>query len=182
MTARQRRTAAVAPAAGYSRPQPVDPDGLRVTVLARDGKTKVFDFSAIEAPAGVVKPLVAVFAKVSGPTGTWEQMSTVQAGWQTLKRFLLFLAKDYPQVTEVKHLTRDVWLAWCAATETARGDNSAASMTRRLLGEVSGLPAESQMALRGTVQKVGERQTDAYTRDEVARIVKEARRVFAMLR
>ena len=44
----------------------VDADGLSVSVRTEDGDTKVFEF----------RPLVAAFAKVSGPAGTWRQMAT----------------------------------------------------------------------------------------------------------
>ena len=46
MSSRTKRTAAVAPAAGYSRPRSVMPCGLVATVTTEDGKTKSFDFRA----------------------------------------------------------------------------------------------------------------------------------------
>ena len=74
MTSTQKRTAAVAPEAGYSRPRLVDPDGLSVTVRTEDDDTKMFDFSSVDAPPGLMGPLVAAFARASGPTGTWRQI------------------------------------------------------------------------------------------------------------
>ena len=178
MTTHRRRTAAVAPAAGYSRPPSVAPDGLRVTVQTEDGKTRRFDFSAIEAPPGVVRSLAAAFAEKSGPAGTWNQMSTVQNGWEAVKRFLLFIAREHPSVTEVKDVTKDVWLAWCTKTASPGGRNTPAARMRSLLGEVNDLPAETRMVLRGTVEKNHmSRTTDAYQSGEVRRIVRAARRV-----
>ena len=79
MTSVQKRTAAVAPADSYRRPRLVDPDGLRVTVTTEDGDTRVFDFSDLDAPPGLVGLLVAAFADVSGPAGTWRQMTTIHS-------------------------------------------------------------------------------------------------------
>ena len=96
MTSEQKRTAAVAPAGGYSRPLRVDPDGLRVSVTTEDGDTNVFDFSSVDAPPGLMGPLVAAFATLSGPTGTWRQMVSVRGGWYALRRFLRFVTDEHP--------------------------------------------------------------------------------------
>ena len=178
MTSVQKRTAAVAPAArGFRRPQLVAPDGLKVTVTTEGGETRVFDFSDIDAPHGLVGPLVAAFAEVSGPAGTWRQMESVRGGWFVLRRFLRFIVDEHPDVTTITGLTADVWKNWRANTETASGNKTQSIALRRLLREVGGLPAETRMALNSRIQSTGERQEHAYTRGETARIVKAARRV-----
>ena len=178
MTSAQQRTAAVSPEAGYSRPRLVEPDGLSVPVRTEDGDTKMFDFSSVDAPPGLSGPLVAAFARVSGPTGTWRQMATAHGGWKALRRFLVFAGEEHPDVTTITGLTADVWKSWRENTDSASGRNGSSMMLRTLLREVDGLPARTRMALNGRIEENVERQTDAYTRDEMARIVMAARRVF----
>ena len=178
MTSAQQRTAAVAPEAGYSRPRLVEPDGLSVSVRTEDGDTKMFDFSSVDAPPGLSGPLVAAFARVSGPTGTWRQMATVQNGWKALRRFLVFAGEEHPDVTTITGLTVDVWKNWRESTASASGRNGSSRVLRTLLREAEGLPARTRMALNGRIEENVERQTDAYKRDEMARIVIAARRVF----
>ena len=178
MTSTQKRTAAVAPEAGYSRPRLVDPDGLSVTVRTEDGDTRVFDFSSVDAPPGLMGPLVAAFARASGPTGTWRQLATVHDGWKALRRFLVFVGEEHPNVTTITGLTADVWTSWRENTDTASGWNGSSMKLRTLLREVEGLPAGTRMALNGRIEGNVERQEVAYTRDEMARIVMAARRVF----
>ena len=172
----QRRTAAVTPEAGYSRPPALDPGTLCVTFRTEDGDTRVFDFGAIAAPAGVVKPLAAAFARASGPSGTWRRDSTVQGGWEAAKRFLLFVAGEHPHVAAVTDLSADIWVDWRDRTKTPSGDNKSAWLARTLLRDVEGLPARTRMALNGPVSERVGRQMVAYRRGEVARIVTAARR------
>ena len=179
MKSTQKRTAAVAPDSGYDRPRMVDAEGLSVSVETEDGDTKVFDFRSAGAPPELVRPLVAAFAKVSGPAGTWRQMTTVHKGWKVLRRFLLFVGDEYPKVTTITALTDDVWNNWRSNTETASGWNSPSLVLRTLLRNTEGLPARTRMALNGRIEGNVERQTVAYTRDETKRIVKAARQVFA---
>ena len=174
----QKRTAAVAPESGYSRPRMVDAEGLSVSVRTEDGDTKVFDYRSVGAPPDLMRPLVAAFAKVSGPAGTWRQMSTVSNGWKALQRFLKFVGEEYPNVTTVAGLTEDVWKNWRSNTDTASGRNSLSMMLRRLLRDTEGLPGRTRMALNGRIEQNVGRQMVAYKRDEMARIVKAAWRVF----
>ena len=174
----QKRTAAVAPEGGYSRPRMVDAEGLSVSVRTEDGDTKLFDFRSVGAPADLVGPLVAAFAKASGPAGTWRQMATVYTGWKALRRFLRFVGKEYPNVTTVAGLTEDVWKNWRANTDSASGRNSQSTLLRTLLRDAEGLPGRTRMALKGRIEQNVGRQMVAYKRDEMARIVKAARRVF----
>ena len=178
MTSAQKRTAAVAPAGGYSRPRLVGPDGLSVSVRTEDGDTRVFDFSSVDAPPELMKPLVAAFAKASGPTGTWRQLATVHDGWKALRRFLVFVGEEHPNVTTITDVTADVWKSWREKTDSASGRNGSSMRLRTLLRDVKGLPAGTRMALNGLIEVNVERQVVAYTRDEMARIVMAARRVF----
>ena len=178
MKATQKRTAAVAPESGYSRPRMVDAEGLSVSVRTEDGDTKVFDFRSAGAPPDLVGPLVAAFAKASGPTGTWRQMATVYNGWKALRRFLVFVGEEYPNVTTITGLTEDVWQHWRSNTDTASGWNGSSMWVRRLLRDVEGLPGRTRMALYGRIEQNAGRQMVAYKRDEMTRIVKAAWRVF----
>ena len=175
MTARPR-TAAVTPPAGYSRPAALDPDTLCVTYQTEDGDTKTYDFGAIDAPEGVVKPLAAAFAKASGPASSWKQDSTVQSGWEAAKRFLLFIAGEHPDVSAVTDLTADIWADWRDFADPPSGAGKYAYHVRTLLGGVAGLPARTRMAMNGPLPKPAKRKTVAYTRSEVDRIVSAARR------
>ena len=178
MKATQKRTAAVAPEGDYSRPRMVDADGLSVSVRTEDGDTKVFDFRSADAPPDLVRPLVAAFAKVSGPAGTWRQMATVYTGWKALRRFLVFVGEEYPNVTTITGLTDDVWKHWRSYTDTASGWNSTSGIVRTLLRNTEGLPGRTRMALNGRIEQNAERQMVAYKRDEMKRIVRKAWRVF----
>ena len=174
----QKRTAAVAPESGYSRPRMVDAEGLSVSVRTEDGDTKLFDCRSVGAPPDLAGPLVAVFAKVSGPAGTWRQMATVHEGWKALRRFLRFVGKEYPHVTTITGLTDDVWKHWRSNTDTASGMNTQSSMVRTLLRNTEGLPGRTRMALNSRIKQNVGRQMVAYKRDEMTRIVKAAWRVF----
>ena len=178
MKATQKRTAAVWPEGGYSRPRMVDAEGLSVSVRTEDGDTKVFDFRSAGAPPDLMGSLVAAFAKVSGPAGTWRQMATVYTGWKVLRRFLVFVGEEYPNVTTNTGLTEDVWKHWRSNTDTASGWNNSSRVVRTLLRNTEGLPGRTRMALNGRIEQNVERQMVAYKRDEMARIVKAARRVF----
>ena len=178
MNTTQKRTAAVAPESGYSRPRMVDAEGLSVSVRTEDGDTRVFDFRSVGAPPDLVGPLVAAFAKMSGPAGTWRQMPTVHRGWKVLRRFLVFVGEEYPNVTTITGLTEDVWKHWRLNTDTAAGWNSSSSVFRMLFRNTEGLPGRTRMALYGRIEQNVGRQMVAYKRDEMARIVKSARRVF----
>ena len=178
MKSTQKRTAAVAPERGYSRPPMVDAEGLSVSVRTEDGDTRVFDFTSAGAPPDLMRPLVAAFAKVSGPAGTWRQMPTVHGGWKALRRFLVFVVKEYPKVTTISGLTEDVWKHWRSNTDTASGRNSYSMALRTLLRNTDGLPGRTRLALNGHIELVVGRRMVAYTRDEMARIVKAAWRVF----
>ena len=177
MKATQKRTAAVAPEGGYSRPRMVDAEGLSVSVRTEDGDTRVFDFRSAGAPPDLMRPLVAAFAKVSGPAGTWRQMVTVYTGWKALRRFLVFVGEEYPNVTTITGLTEDVWKNWRANTDTPSGRTGASTALRTLLRDTEGLPGRTRMALHGRIEKNVERQMVAYKRDEMAHIVMAARRV-----
>ena len=178
MTSAQKRTAAVTPAGGYSRPRLVSPDGASVSVRTEDGDARVFDFSSVDASPGLSGPLVAAFARASGPDGAWRQMATVHSGWKTLRRFLVFVNKEHPDVTTITGVTAQVWRNWRASTDSASGLNGSSTVLRTLLREVEGLPAGTRMALNGLIEANVERQMVAYKRDEIARIVMAARRVF----
>lgn len=172
----QRRTAAVTPPPGYSRPQTFDPETLCVTYQTEDDDTKTYDFGAIDAPAGLVKPLAAAFARAPGPSGRWKGDSTVQSGWEYAKRFLLFVAGRHPDVAAVTDLTAAIWTDWCDFTKTPSGNPTAAYMMQTLLRQVEGLPARTRMALNSPLPRRSRRKTVAYRRGEVARIVSAARR------
>ena len=176
----QRRTAAVTPPAGYSRPAGLVPGTLRVTYQTEDGANTTYDFGAINygsydpAPAEVVEPLAAAFAKVSGPSGSWNRDSTVQAGWETVKRFLRFVAEHW-NVAAVTDLSADIWAAWVDHTTTPSGNATAAYNMRTLLQAVEGLPAEARWALNRPLPKPAARKVIAYSPGEMARIVRAAR-------
>lgn len=178
MKSTQRQTAAVAPDGGYSRPRMVGDDGLSVSVRTEDGDTKVFDFRLAGVPPDLARPLVAAFAKVSGSAGTWRQMATVYTGWKHLRRFLVFVGEEHPNVTTIGGLTEDVWKDWRANTDTVAGWNGTSMMVRMLLRNTEGLPARTRMAMNGRIEQNVGRQMVAYRRDEMARIVKAAWRVF----
>ena len=178
MKSTQKRTAGVAPEAGFSRPRMVGAEGLSVSVETEDGDTKVFDFRSVGAPPDLARPLVAAFAKVSGPAGTWRQMTSVYRGWSVLRRFLKFVSDEYPNVTTITGLTDDVWNNWRSNTDTPSGWNGSSVMLRTLLSNTEGLPARTLMALKSLIVGNAGRQTVAYKRNEMERIVKAARRVF----
>ena len=172
----QQRTAAAMPPAGHSRPSALDPGTLCVTYSTEDGDTRTYDFGSIDAPKGVVEPLAAAFAIESGPSGSWQRDSSVQSGWETTKRFMLFIADEHPDAAAVSDLTADVWAHWLDSTKTPSGDHKNAYMMRTLLRGVEGLPARTRMALNGFLSRRARRQEVAYRRREVARIVSAARR------
>ena len=115
---------------------------------------------------------------MSGPTGTWRQLATVHTGWKALRRFLVFVGEEHPNVTTITDVTADVWKSWRENTDTASGLNGSSMKLRTLLREADGLPARTRMALNGRIEGTIERQMVAYKRGEMARIVRAARGVF----
>ena len=181
MSSRTKRTAAVAPAAGYSRPRSVMPCGLVATVTTEDGKTKSFDFSGLDAPPDLLRVLVAAFARASDPGGQWRSMETVKGGAKVLKRFARYLAAEHPDVTTITALMPDVWAAWRAHVESTSQYASVVWTSCTLLRHAEGLPPTTRMALNDRFPEPApdEREMVSYSRNEFARIWRAARRVFA---
>ena len=181
MSSRTKRTAAVAPAAGYSRPRSVMPCGLVATVTTEDGKIKSFDFSGLDAPPDLLRTLVAAFARASGPAGRWRSMETVKGGAKVLKQFARYLAAEHPDVTTITALMPDVWAAWRAHVESRSRYAGAVWTSCTLLRHAEELPPSTRMALNDRFPDPGpdEREMVSYSRNEFGRIWRAARRVFA---
>ena len=181
MSSRTKRTAAVFPAAGYRSSRAVTPCGLAVTVTSEDGKTKVFDFSGLDAPPDLLRVLAAAFARASGAGGPWRSMGTVKGGAKTLRRFARYLAAEHPDVTTIAALMPNVWAAWRAHVESTSKYADPVWTSCTLLRNAEGLPGATRLALNDRFPDPApdEREMVSYSRNEFGRIWKEARRVFA---
>ena len=71
-----------------------------------------------------------------------------------------------------------MWKHWRSNTDTASGRNNQSTILRTLFRYTEGLPGRTRMALYGRIEQNVGRQMVAYKRDEMARIVKAAWRVF----
>ena len=175
MTGRRKRTAAAMPAAGYRRPAMLGDDGLTVSVVGEDGRDfGCFDFTSVEAPAELMRALVAEFARASGPGGRWKSPDTMRTTAQALRRFAREVAAANPQVATVGDVTPEMWWGWCAAIE-ARWPNQI-KRARALLKDIEGVPDLTRRAMYHRGAKPT-RTYVAYSRGEFSRIRSAAWRV-----
>ena len=169
VTSAQQRTAAVAPEAGYSRPRLVEPDGLSVLVRTEDGDTRDVRFQFGRCAA---RPEWAARGRVREGVRARRHLATDGDGPKRLEGTAALLGVRRRRAPGCDHdHGRDrgcVWKTWRESTYTASGRNGSSRVLRTLLREAEGLPARTRMALNGRIEENVERQTDAYTRDEMA--------------
>ena len=176
---RRKRTAARAPAGRVQRPHELGSDGLAVTMRAEDGETKTFDFRhLLTPPTPLLLALVAAFARCCGPLGGWRRVASAENGETVLRRFVRYLAEIYPDVTAIESVTPAIWLEWRNLLEEGTKHPSQIVASRKLLLDAEGLPRDTRRALMRRVGRSPRRKTASYSRNEVARIVWAARRVF----
>ena len=172
----------------HSRPGPIDrpsslsPDGLASRFVEEDGaRSREFTFGNVEAPAGLVLPLVAAFARVTGLGGSFRRMSSAKYLATTLRGFAREIADAYPGLTSIEELDREVWRWWCGTVSARRRTRSSIKVIRTLLRATVGLPPATRLELNAKTSTPST-TTRSYNRTEVARILSMARRVDAATR
>ena len=140
MKSTQKRTAAVAPDSGYSRPRMVDAEGLSVSVRDRGRRHRGVRFQVCRCaarPGATARGRVREAVRSRRNLAADEPRST-KAG-SVLRRFLKFVGEEHPKVTTITALTDDVWNNWRVRTPiTPSGWNGSSVMLRTLLRNTRG--------------------------------------------
>ena len=102
------------PAAGYRRPDRLDPTGLVVSVIGTDGQEAgPFDFSQAPAHGQVRQQLVDAFAAATGPDGRWRSAASMNTAHRTS---LAFLRSLEPLGINITVSPRVQWRLPCVAS------------------------------------------------------------------
>jgi hypothetical protein len=142
-------TAATLPPGRYTRPALLDGSGLAVRVVTEDGgDAGVFDFSDVDAPPALLRPMVTGFAAAAGPGGRWRSARTVDAGAKLLRRFIATIREANPGLDHIDRLTPEVWWSWRARVESGARWPGQINLMRALLTDVAELPTTTRRALR----------------------------------
>jgi len=163
--------AAALPPTGYRRPEHLDLGALHVRVVGEDGEDfGVYDFSAVQAPAALMRDLVAAFAKASGQGGRWRSQKTIDSAAVQLRRFARDIATEGVGASGAGDISAEVWWSWQARVQSSSRWPGQINLVRALLREVDGLPDTTIRALAGRIPKPKKRTYDAYSRSEFRRI------------
>ena len=101
------------PAAGYRRPDRLDPTGLVVLVIGTDGQEAgPFDFSVAPAHGQVRQQLVDAFAAATGPDGRWRSAASMNTAHRTSLAFLRSLEPLGINITTLSDLGPEHWWTW----------------------------------------------------------------------
>ena len=174
---RRAHTAAALPAGRIETPSSLSPDGLTVTFTEEGGeRSRVFTFTDVEAPPGLVRPFVAAFAQVTGLGGSYRRMSSAEALATIVRRFAREIAAAYPGLTSIEEVDPGVWLWWYRTHQARTRSSDIVYPLRTLLRTTVGVRPSTLRALNRPVPQHHPLRV-SYSRSEVARILGAARRV-----
>src|SRR5699024_3218999 len=105
------------PASGYVRPEPVDPNGLVVTVTTRDAVVSKYPFDDLQPHTDLLRSLVQGFARASGPGGRWVSTESMRTGSSNLRAFYRHLQGLPEPISTIHGLTPEVWTGWRRSIE-----------------------------------------------------------------
>ena len=167
----QHHAAATLPDPGYVRPSRRSNGGFAVQVVGEDGTDfGVYDFSDLDAPVGVVMPLVDGFERATGSGGRWRTQLSVKQGAKVLRRFATKVVELQPGIEVIGELSPETWWAWRQWISEQNRWPGQINQTRALLHDTEGIADTTRRALNGRVSKPKQRQYQAYSRSEFRRV------------
>lgn len=163
------------PAAGYRRPERLDPTGLVVSVVGTDGQEAgPFDFSQTPSHGQVREQLIAAFVAATGPAGRWRSTATMGAAYKTAVAFLRSLDRLGINVTSLTEFTPEHWWTWRGDVEARNRWPGQVNLIRVLLKDAPEVGALTRRVLAQRTHKPRKRLYDSYSVAEFEAIRRRA--------
>ncbi len=163
------------PAAGYRRPDRLDPSGLIVSVIGTDGtELGPFDFTPAPAHGQVRAELIAAFVAATGSDGRWRSAASMGTAYRTTLAFLRSLDRLGITITSLAQLGPEAWWAWRADRESSNRWPGQVNIMRVLLKEVPAVGPLTRRALAQRTHKPRKRLYGSYTVAEFEAIRRRA--------
>ncbi|TLS46238.1 hypothetical protein FE633_09850 [Streptomyces montanus] len=181
MSRRGRR--ASLPPGDHSRPEPLDPGGLVVRHVDRNGRVRAYDFARLLVAEPMQRSLAVLFAARCTPN-RWGSHRSSRLMFQLLEKFTALLSGLERPPRDVEELTTAQVKQWRLSQAGTAGGHNAITRVGSLLRQDARLasgPVADELAVRTQRPKS---KTQSYSEDEFDRIKRAARRTFraALLR
>lgn len=171
---------AAMPAAGYRRPDRVDPSGLKVSVIGTDGtELGPFDFAAAPAHGQVRTELIAAFVAATGSDGRWRSASSMGQAHSTTLTFLRSLDRLGIDITSMAQFGPEAWWTWRADRESSNRWPGQINIMRVLL---KGIPEVGPLTRRALTQRTHKPRQRLYGSYPVAEFEAIRRRAAELVR
>lgn len=152
------------PAAGYRRPDRLDPAGLVVSVIGTDGQEAgPFDFSQAPPHGQVRQQLISAFIAATGPDGRWRSTATMGTAHRTTMAFLRSLDRLGISVTTLADFGPEHWWTWRADREARNRWPGQVNIMRVLLKEAPDVGTLTRRAISQRTHKPRKRLYDSYS-------------------
>ncbi|GEC06045.1 hypothetical protein SSP24_37000 [Streptomyces spinoverrucosus] len=175
MNRRGRRAAL--PPGDHARPEPLDPGGLVVRHVDRNGRVRAYDFATLPVAEPMQRSLAVLFAARCHPN-RWGSHRSSRLMFELLEKFTVFLSGLERPPRDVEELTTAQVKQWRLSEAGTAGGYNAITRVGSLLRQdarlVSG-PVADELAVRTQRPKS---QTQSYSEEEFDRIKRAARRTF----
>lgn len=163
------------PAAGYRRPDRLDPTGLVVSVIGTDGQEAgPFDFSQAPAHGQVRQQVVAAFVEATGSDGRWRSGASMNTAHRASLAFLRSLEPLGINITTLSDFGPEHWWTWRGEREATNRWPGQVNIMRVLLKEVPEVGALTRRALAQRTHKPRKRLYDSYSVAEFEAIRRRA--------
>lgn len=163
------------PAAGYRRPDRLDPTGLVVSVIGTDGReVGPFDFSQAPAHGQVRQQLVGAFVEATGPDGRWRSAATMGTAHRASVAFLRSLEPLGISIITLSDFGPEHWWTWRGDRESRNRWPGQVNIMRVLLKEAPEVGALTRRALAQRTHKPRKRLYDSYSVAEFEAIRRRA--------
>jgi hypothetical protein len=142
-----RGTRAALPEGPYERPPAVGAD-LVVRAVGEDGQDNgTYDFASLPGDRALWEPLAQAFGARTGSGGAWRRKATARNGWLAVRRFVRWMVREYPEVSDLGSLTKAMWDQFLLSMSPAVR-NSHGRALRGLLLDTSVLSAKTSRAVK----------------------------------
>jgi hypothetical protein len=170
------------PPGDHARPEPLDPGGLVVRHVDRNGRVRAYDFATLPGAEPMQRSLAVLFAARCTPN-RWSSHRSSGLTFQLLEKFTAFLSGLGRPPRDVEELTTVQVKQWRLSEAGTAGGHNAITRVGSLLRQDARLarPVADELAVRTQRPKS---KTQSYSEDEFDRIKRVAKRTFraALLR
>ncbi|MEU6885628.1 hypothetical protein ABZ918_10520 [Streptomyces viridosporus] len=171
------------PPGDHTRPEPLDPGGLVVRHVDRNGRVRAYDFATLPVAEPMQRSFAMLFAARCTPN-RWGSHRSSRLTFQLLGKFTAFLSGLERPPRDVEELTTAQVKQWRLSQAGTAGGHNAITRVGSLLRQDARLasgPVADELAVRTQRPKS---KTQSYSEDEFDRIKRAARRTFraALLR